>query len=168
MTKPGRVVDIVRAEAGDAARAAWRGGPMSDASETAILATWGASFVTADHDARIDALLWAGAAVPAQRLLPLVSPAVRAMAQGRLAALSGGEKVILSEAISLTDFLIPCCMPIFSTICQKSLLYAKTCGPKPQGRARWTWELLAERVVELKIVEHCSGQTVMRVLKKTS
>jgi transposase len=51
---------------------------------------------------------------------------------------------------------------------KEARLIAIACGPKPQGRARWTLELLADRVVELKIVGHCSGQTVMRVLKKTS
>jgi soluble lytic murein transglycosylase len=80
-----------RPEADAVARAAWRGGPMSDASEGLIQTTWGAGFTTADHDARIDALLWAGAAPAAQRLLALASPAVRAVAQGRLAALSGGD-----------------------------------------------------------------------------
>jgi soluble lytic murein transglycosylase len=80
-----------RPEAAEMARAAWRGGVMSDAAETAILTTWGSTFVTADHDARIDALLWAGAAVSAQRLLPWTSPGVRPIAQGRLAALAGGD-----------------------------------------------------------------------------
>jgi hypothetical protein len=51
---------------------------------------------------------------------------------------------------------------------KEAQLIAMACGPKPQGRARWTLELLAERVVALKIVEHCSPQTVMRTLKKTS
>ena len=51
---------------------------------------------------------------------------------------------------------------------KEAKLIAIACGPKPQGRTRWTLELLAERVVALKIVEHCSGQTVMRVLQKTS
>jgi hypothetical protein len=51
---------------------------------------------------------------------------------------------------------------------KEAKLIAIACGPKPQGRARWTLELLAQRVVALKIVEHCSPQTVMRVLQKTS
>ena len=50
---------------------------------------------------------------------------------------------------------------------KEAQLIAMACGKKPQGRARWTLELLADRVVALKIVEHCSPQTVMRVLKKT-
>jgi len=97
LTNPGRAQYALalralgRPEATDVARAAWRGGVMSDASQTAILSDWGTALVTADHDARIDALLWAGAAADAQRLLAWTSPAVRATAQGRLAALAGGD-----------------------------------------------------------------------------
>ena len=50
---------------------------------------------------------------------------------------------------------------------KEAKLIAIACGPKPEGRACWTLELLAERVVALKIVERCSRQTVMRTLKKT-
>ena len=41
-------------------------------------------------------------------------------------------------------------------------------GPKPEGRVRWTLELLAERVVSLPIVERCSPQMILRTLQKTS
>jgi transposase len=51
---------------------------------------------------------------------------------------------------------------------KEAKLIAIACGDKPQGRTRWTLELLADRVVTLNIVEHCSPQTVMRVLKKTN
>jgi hypothetical protein len=51
---------------------------------------------------------------------------------------------------------------------KEAKLIAIACGPKPPGRTRWTLELLADRVVALKIVDHCSPQTVMRTLKKTS
>ncbi len=51
---------------------------------------------------------------------------------------------------------------------KEARLIAMACGPKPQGRARWTLELLADRVVTLKIVDRCSRQTVMRTLQKTS
>ena len=47
-------------------------------------------------------------------------------------------------------------------------LIAIACGPKPEGRVRWTLQLLAERVVKLHIVETCSPQTIGRVLKKMS
>jgi hypothetical protein len=51
---------------------------------------------------------------------------------------------------------------------KEAKLIAVACGPKPEGRGRWTLELLAERVVALKIVERCSPQTVMRTLQRTS
>jgi hypothetical protein len=51
---------------------------------------------------------------------------------------------------------------------KEAQLIAIACGPKPEGRTRWTLELLAQRVVRLKIVEHCSDSTVHRVLQKTN
>lgn len=51
---------------------------------------------------------------------------------------------------------------------KEARLIAVACGAAPEGRMRWTLELLSERVVALKIVDHCSPQTIMRTLKKTS
>jgi transposase len=42
------------------------------------------------------------------------------------------------------------------------------CSPPPEGRARWTVTLLADRLVELKVFESVSASTVQRGLKKTS
>jgi transposase len=42
------------------------------------------------------------------------------------------------------------------------------CSQPPPGQARWTLSLLAEQLVELRIVPAISPQTVMRTLKKTS
>lgn len=47
-------------------------------------------------------------------------------------------------------------------------LVALSCGKPPQGHARWSLRLLADRMVELKYVEAISHETVRRVLKKTS
>ena len=38
----------------------------------------------------------------------------------------------------------------------------------PEGRARWTLRLLADRLVELEVVEAVSHETVRRALQKTS
>jgi transposase len=38
----------------------------------------------------------------------------------------------------------------------------------PEGRDRWTLKLLAERLVELEVVDSINDQTVRRVLKKTT
>ncbi len=47
-------------------------------------------------------------------------------------------------------------------------LIALRCGAPPQGRRRWTLHLLADRLVELKVVDSLSYETVRRTLKKTS
>jgi hypothetical protein len=51
---------------------------------------------------------------------------------------------------------------------KEAKLIAIACSSKPEGRTRWTLELLAERVVRLKIVEKCSPKTIGRVLQKTN
>ena len=51
---------------------------------------------------------------------------------------------------------------------KEARLIAIACGPQPEGWARWTLELLSEKVETLNIVEYCSPQTVMGTLKKTN
>jgi Homeodomain-like domain len=46
-------------------------------------------------------------------------------------------------------------------------LIATRLGTPPKGYANWTLQLLADRVVELRIVPAISAQTVRRTLKKT-
>jgi transposase len=47
-------------------------------------------------------------------------------------------------------------------------LLALACSQPPEGRARWTLKLLADRLVELEVFDSVSDETVRRVLKKTS
>ena len=51
---------------------------------------------------------------------------------------------------------------------QEARLIALTCSEPPAVQARWSLRLLADKLVELEIVEAVSHQTVRRVLKKTS
>ena len=51
---------------------------------------------------------------------------------------------------------------------QEAHLIAIACSSPPDGQARWTLHLLAERLVELEVVESVSYQTVRRTLKKTN
>jgi transposase len=46
-------------------------------------------------------------------------------------------------------------------------LVALACGKPPDGRARWTLKLLADKLVELEVVEAIDPATVHRTLKKT-
>ncbi len=45
-------------------------------------------------------------------------------------------------------------------------LLAMACSEAPKGRERWTMRLLAEKMVELKIVPSVSPMTVCNTLKK--
>jgi len=47
-------------------------------------------------------------------------------------------------------------------------LVALACSDPPLGRARWTLRLLADKLVELEVVDTISTETVRQVLKKTS
>jgi DNA-binding CsgD family transcriptional regulator len=51
---------------------------------------------------------------------------------------------------------------------QESLLMALACSDAPTGRAEWTMQLLADKLVELQVVDSISDETVRRVLKKTN
>jgi transposase len=50
---------------------------------------------------------------------------------------------------------------------QEALLVALACSEPPAGRTRWTMQLLANRVVELGLIEAISDETIRRALKKT-
>jgi DNA-binding transcriptional ArsR family regulator len=51
---------------------------------------------------------------------------------------------------------------------QEARLIALACSESPEGQARWSLRLLADKLVELEIVEEeISYQTVRRTLKKT-
>jgi putative transposase len=49
---------------------------------------------------------------------------------------------------------------------QKAKITAMACSEPPEGRSRWTLRLLADKVVELRIVDSISYKTVERTLKK--
>lgn len=50
---------------------------------------------------------------------------------------------------------------------QEAQLVAIACSPAPQGRSRWTMQLMADRLVELEVVASIDPATVCRTLKKT-
>jgi len=50
---------------------------------------------------------------------------------------------------------------------KEAKLIALACGKAPDGYGQWSLRLLADRAVELKIVESTSYETVRRCLKKT-
>lgn len=51
---------------------------------------------------------------------------------------------------------------------KEARLLAIACSEPPEGRSRWTLNMLAEEMVRLDIVEDISYETVRRTLKKTN
>ena len=51
---------------------------------------------------------------------------------------------------------------------QEARLVALACSPPPEGQARWTMKLLADKLVALEVVARIDPATVCRTLKKTT
>ena len=50
----------------------------------------------------------------------------------------------------------------------ESKIIALSCSEPPEGRSKWTLRLLADKIVELQIMESISHESVYRLLKKTN
>ena len=50
---------------------------------------------------------------------------------------------------------------------QRAHLIALACSDPPEGRRCWTMQLLAQRCIELNLIDFISEETVRRILKKT-
>jgi transposase len=50
---------------------------------------------------------------------------------------------------------------------QEAFLVALACSTPPEGRTSWTMQLLADTLVELRVTDAISDETVRRTLKKT-
>jgi soluble lytic murein transglycosylase len=111
LTNPGRaqyalaLAALRRPEAQAVARAAWRGGPMSDAAEAALFSQFYAKFTSDDQDARMDNLLWAGSQAQAERQLGFVSPQRRAIEAARLAALAGNAADPIVSTVETANYM---------------------------------------------------------------
>lgn len=51
---------------------------------------------------------------------------------------------------------------------QEARLVAVACSAPPAGRAKWTMQLLADKLVELNVVESISSECVRQTIKKTT
>ncbi|WP_229658076.1 lytic transglycosylase domain-containing protein [Blastomonas marina] len=73
------------------ARESWRGGEMNSVTEVYLSGLFGSRFTQADHDMRMDALLWQRSTEAAARAISFVSPAKRDLYMARLAIIQGSE-----------------------------------------------------------------------------
>lgn len=85
------LASLRRPEAAQVALEAWRGGEMSGPSSAYLEGMFGSQFTQADHDARMDALLWQGDVESARRQIAKVSPQLQDLFMARLAFLKREE-----------------------------------------------------------------------------
>ena len=94
------LASLNRAEAAEWARTAWRNGEIDGTAEAYLSARYASRLTSADHDARMDALLWQEDSEAASRMMNLVSPDMRAIAQARMSLLGaqGGAMTTAPDA----------------------------------------------------------------------
>jgi len=99
------LTNLQRDTAAAMARAAWRGGEMSEGPLAALSSTYWSVLTPEDHDARMDALLWQRNADQAARQLPYVSQAKAATYAARLSILQGGDGATGGSGLSDPGYL---------------------------------------------------------------
>ncbi|MEJ2408682.1 MAG: lytic transglycosylase domain-containing protein [Novosphingobium sp.] len=90
---------VRRFDARDKAEAAWRSGSLTPNAEATLLSLYRDVFTPADHDARMDALLWQGETEQAERQISFVSASKRNVFMERLALLQGSAPGSLGLAL---------------------------------------------------------------------
>lgn len=102
-----------------------------------------------------------GPAEPDQRVAEVCCVALNTVANVRKRLVTRG----VDAALNRKKQDRPSRLPRFDGAAEARLTQL-ACGPAPDGRSRWTLELLAEHAVALNIVETVSPETVRRTLKK--
>ncbi|MBL9069810.1 MAG: lytic transglycosylase domain-containing protein [Sphingopyxis sp.] len=87
-----------RDEANAAVRRAWTGGTLDEFETNRVLTFFPGALSLADHDARMDRLLWLGATGAASRQIAYTSPEKRAIFAARLAMRSGSVDAALQAS----------------------------------------------------------------------
>lgn len=87
-----------REDANAAVRRAWTSGPLDDYETSRALSMFPGAITPADHDARMDKLLWLNATAAASRQLAYTSPAKRSIFAARLAMRSGAVDAAFQAA----------------------------------------------------------------------
>lgn len=93
---------VRRYDAGQKAVKAWRAGSLGANAESTLLSLYRDVLTPADHDARMDALLWQGQTDQAERQISFVSTARRGAFMERLALLQGASPGSLGIALPPT------------------------------------------------------------------
>jgi transposase len=110
---------------------------------------------------RLHALLGADAGETDAAIADAVGVSAGTVANVRKRFAAGGLEAALTEKHR------PGAAPLLDGKAE-AVVIALACSPAPDGQARWSARLLANRLVELEVVEAVSEDTVLRVLKKVT
>ena len=105
---------------------------------------------------RAQTLLWSAAGKPDKEIAELLNVTVSTISNTRQKWVQEG---------TVEDKPRPGRPPILDGK-QEALLVALTCSDAPDGQEEWTMQLLADRLIELKVVDEISDETVRLRLKK--
>ena len=97
-----------------------------------------------------------------QQIGDALGVASKTIARIRAAFLRGG----ITVAVERKQRAKPPIEPVIDGKTEATLI-AICCSPAPAGRARWTMQLLADELVNRKLVAHVCKETVRKTLKKT-
>jgi hypothetical protein len=100
---------------------------------------------------------------PDQRIAEALEVTERCLQNWRKQAVLEGPQAVLTRKARLTPPVPP---KVDGRV--EAHITKLACSTPPEGRSRWTLRLLAEKVVELEIVDSLSHETVRQALKKTT
>ncbi len=129
--------------------------------QRAELDRWEAGPLTRRQRNRALILLRADAGETDEEIVEAVGVSPGTVANVRRRFASGGLDAALQERPR------PGARPVLDGKAE-AVVIATACSPVPEGRATWTARMIADRLVEMQVVESVSDDTVLRVLKKVS
>ncbi len=94
--------------------------------------------------------------------------AVAKMLGTTIPTVSGWASKYLENGLDILRDQPRCGRPVEIDGTQRARITALACSTPPEGYARWSLRLLADKAVELGYCEHISHTEVSQVLKKTS
>ena len=134
---------------------------LTDVERTDLIAVTGQQRVSARRRTRAQMLLLADRGATDRAIAEAFATHPRTVERLRQRAVEEGVEAALSDRSrpGAARKLSPSA---------EALLVAEACATPPAGREHWTMQLLADRLVDLKLVTSISDETVRRTLQKTT
>ncbi len=163
-------------EATEAARRAWTSGTLSAEEESRLLTSFPGALSGADHDSRMDRLLWSGSNAAATRQITLVSPARQLEFSARLAmrtrataaalraaeAESANPALLSSDAGYIADKATWLAATGQTGAAQALLAGQRTLAVPPRDAERWLELIVAQARAAARAGDHRTAYDIAR------